>query len=186
MAESARNEQAKDLSSGMGGRLRQRRTELALTLTETARRAEVSTSYLAAVENGTSTPSLPVLSRIAHALELTIGGLLAGDTASAVELGSLGDELGTHLLSSSTLQLRVAVQRSPASQSGSCPLPVEGTSVFAYVRAGAVDVCVDGDSWRLDEGDSLHANDPTELTWVTAAVGCTVVWATAPTDAGLA
>ena len=72
MAKPARPEQATGVSSTMGARLRTRRTELDLTLTEAARRAEVSTSYLAAVEGGSSTPSLPVLSRIAHALDITI------------------------------------------------------------------------------------------------------------------
>lgn len=183
MAKPSRTEQGRGLSSDMGSRLRTRRSDLGLTLTEAARRADVSTSYLAAVENGASTPSLPVLSRITHALQMTIGGFLADDTASAVELGRLGDTPGTHLVSSETLQLRIAVQHAAGGESGPCPLDIAGVTVFAYVRAGEVQISVDGESWRLDEGDSIHANDSTEVVWLAADGGCTLIWATAPTDA---
>lgn len=185
MAKPTRTEQGRGLSSDMGSRLRKRRGELGLTLTEAARRADVSTSYLAAVENGTSTPSLPVLSRITHALDMTIGGFLADDTASAVELGKLGDTLGTHLVSSAKLQLRIAVQHAAGAESGPCPLNVDGVTVFAYVRAGEVEISVDGESWRLDEGDSIHANEPREVGWQAADGGCTLIWATAPVDAAV-
>lgn len=185
MAKPSRTVQGRGPSSEMGSRLRKRRAELGLTLTEAARRADVSTSYLAAVENGTSTPSLPVLLRITHALEMTIGRFLADDTASAVELGKVGDAPGTHLVSSETLQLRIAVQHAAGAESGLCPLEVDGVTVFAYVLAGEVEISVDGESWRLDEGDSIHANEPGEVAWQAGEGGCTLIWAAAPVDAAV-
>jgi len=183
MPMNTRSEHAKGLATAMGGRLRARRTELELTLSEAARRAEVSPSYLTAVENGTSTPSLPVLSRIAHALEMTIGEFLADDTASEVELGQLSDTPGTQTVSSDALQLGVAFQNSSANEKGECPLEIDGTSVFAYVHSGQIDITVDDETWRLEEGDSLHASEAAEVTWLTTDRPCTVVWSTAPLNA---
>ncbi|HET6154523.1 MAG TPA: XRE family transcriptional regulator [Marmoricola sp.] len=177
-----RSEHAKGLATAMGARLRERRNELGLSLSEAARRAEVSASYLTAVENGTSTPSLPVLSRVAHALEITIGEFLADDTGTAVELGSLGNRPGTQVVSSDALQLQIAFQTSTGTESGSCPFEIEGTTVFAYVRSGQLDVSVDGETWRLEEGDSLHASEPHEVTWSAPGQPSTVVWAVAPTS----
>ena len=51
----------------MGSRLRARRRELGRTLAEVAGPADVSVSYLSAVEKGTNQPSLQVLVRIVHA-----------------------------------------------------------------------------------------------------------------------
>ncbi|MBO9523196.1 MAG: helix-turn-helix domain-containing protein [Nocardioidaceae bacterium] len=178
----ARSDEAKDLAAGMGARLRERRVELGLTLSGAARLASVSPSYLTAVENGTSTASLPVLSRIAHALDLTIGEFLAGETASSIELGHLGDEPGTVVASSPALQLQVAFQTSQPGESGVCPFDVSGSSVVLHVRAGDLDVLVDGEEWHLEEGDSLHAQAPALVEWRTQERRTTVVWAVAPAD----
>jgi transcriptional regulator with XRE-family HTH domain len=178
---SPRADTTKSLAPVMGARLRERRTELGLSLSEVARRASVSASYLTAVENGSSTASLPVLSRIAHALDLTIGEFLAGQTASTVELGHLDDTPGIVTVSSKSLALQVAFQNAEPGESGSAPFEPNGASVIIYVRAGTVDVIVDDEEWHLGDGDSLHAQEPQSVTWRTHS-RATLVWAVAPPE----
>jgi transcriptional regulator with XRE-family HTH domain len=179
---SPRSDDARNLATAMGARLRERRAELGLSLSEAARRASVSASYLTAVENGSSTASLAVLSRITHALELTIGEFLAGETASTVKLAHLSDEPGTVTASSSTLQLQVAFQTSEPGEAGRCPFDVTAGSVVVHVRSGDIDVTVDGERWHLEEGDSLHAQQPAQVDWQSPSRRTTVVWAVAPAD----
>ena len=169
----------------MGARLRERRLELKLSLSEAARRASVSPSYLTAVETGSSAASLAVLSRIAHAFDLTIGEFLAGDTTSTVRIGHLGDEPGMVTASSSALRLQIAFQNSSPDEEGICPFDVTAASVVVHVRAGDLDVIVDGEEWHLEEGDSLHAQEPSKVEWRTLDQAATAVWAVAPSDVAL-
>lgn len=166
----------------MGTRLKERRVDLGLTLSEAARRAGVSTSYLSAVESGASTASLPVLSRVAHALDVTIGELLAAETASTVQRSHLDASPGITSASSHALRLRVAFHSAEVGETGACPLDVSQNSVVAYVHSGRLDVTVDGELWHLDQGDSLHAQSPAEVTWATPVSATTVVWAAAPEE----
>lgn len=178
----ARTDNAKSLAKAMGARLRERRTELGLSLSEAGRRSSVSASYLTAVESGTSTASLQVLSRLAHALDLTLGDFLATESTSTVQLGHLGVEPGTHVMSSPTLQLKVAFQNSAPDERGECPFPLDRSSVVVVVRAGTLTVAVDGEEWTLDEGDSLHAQEPDAITWRSGTNPTTAVWAVAPPE----
>ena len=70
---------ARSLAARVGARLRKRRSELGRTLAEVAGEADVSVSYLSAVEHGGSVPSLPVLARITHALDVPIADVLRGE-----------------------------------------------------------------------------------------------------------
>jgi transcriptional regulator with XRE-family HTH domain len=175
-----RTKKAIGLATAMGTRLRQRRNELGLTLSEVARRADISPSYLTAVETGSSTASLPVLARISHALETTIGDFLAGETSSAVKISHLGPEPGLSIASSPALQLQVAFQNVGPGESGSCPFDVEGASVVACVRLGQIGLTVDGEPFLLNEGDSLHAQSAHEVSWSAGDSAATIVWAVAP------
>lgn len=164
----------------MGAVLRMRRKELGLSLSEAARRAEVSPSYLSAVEGGGSVASLPVLARIAHALDATIGEILAAETSSTVEVSRVGSEPGMTELSSPALRMRIAYQHSATPETGPCPFDAEGASLVVYVWHGLLEVTVDGESWRLHEGDALHATEPGRLSWSTDGTPTTAVWAVVP------
>lgn len=56
----------------LGARLRTLRHERAETLTETARRAGVSSQYLSEIERGTKEPSSEVIAAVADALDVTL------------------------------------------------------------------------------------------------------------------
>lgn len=63
----------------LGQRLRARRTELALTLSEVAYRAGLSVPYVANLEKGRGNPTLDVIVGLAEALRVSPGDLLGGD-----------------------------------------------------------------------------------------------------------
>ncbi|GAA4081856.1 helix-turn-helix domain-containing protein [Nocardioides kongjuensis] len=180
----SRTDNAKTLAKAMGVRLRRRRKELGLSLSEVGRRSDVSPSYLTAVEAGTSTASLQVLARIAHALELTLGDFIAEQTVASVKAGRLDPKPGTHLVSSDTLQLKVAFANAEPDETGTCPLDVAGSSVVIVVRSGHLTVDVDDQTWQLEEGDSLHAQQPRQIRWRSGSSPSAFIWASAPPSIG--
>ena len=78
-----------DLARRVGLRLRQRRTDRGHTLSETAKQASVSVSYLSAIENGNNLPSLPILARLVGALGLSLNELLHDVGESDITGGSI-------------------------------------------------------------------------------------------------
>ena len=68
-----RNHEASEvLAQEVGGRLRDRRTKLSLTLGKVAVEAGTSPAHLSDIENGRSHASLPVLLRIGRVLDLPL------------------------------------------------------------------------------------------------------------------
>lgn len=65
--------------SGLGTRIRARRTALGLTLAQVGQRAGLSETYVSNVERGQRTPTLAVLYAIAEALGQTLTQLLGED-----------------------------------------------------------------------------------------------------------
>jgi transcriptional regulator with XRE-family HTH domain len=76
----------------LGRRLRARRTLLARTIASVALDAGLSVPYVANLENGRGNPTLSALRRLAAALGLTLGELLA--TADTGDTGDTGDTDG--------------------------------------------------------------------------------------------
>lgn len=66
-------------STGLGTRIRARRTALGLTLAQVAERAGLSQQYVSNVELSRRNPTLPVLYAIASALDLPVTELLGDD-----------------------------------------------------------------------------------------------------------
>lgn len=73
-----------DLRAAFGVRLRKLRLARKLTLEQLAERAELHWTYVSGIERGRRDPGLRTLSRLAHALGLSLADLLGGlDTAAA-------------------------------------------------------------------------------------------------------
>jgi transcriptional regulator with XRE-family HTH domain len=153
------------LAQRVGRRLRDRRQKRGETLADVARAAAVSVSYLSAVEKGTNQPSLPVLARIVHALDLRIADVLQAEGQIHLRREVVGDEPGTAELSHPGLQLEVRSLVCEPGEAGSCPVPLGGRDVFVYVLRGALVVAVDGGEFGLGAGDSLDARSPRVVSW---------------------
>ena len=68
----------------IGDKINQRRVEKRLSLAELARRANISKSYLHAIESGeTQSPSAEILFRLANELDATIADLLGEEDPSS-------------------------------------------------------------------------------------------------------
>ena len=70
------------LGARVGTRIRQRRLELDRKLAEVAASADLSVGYLSSIEKGGKVPSLPVLARLAHALEMSLAEILRTSASS--------------------------------------------------------------------------------------------------------
>ncbi len=156
------------LGRRLGVRLRDRRLALGRTLADVAGEAELSVSYLSAVEKGANMPSLPVLARLVHALRLTLHELLRDEDRLHVRAGDLtrnGDGAGALELHHPDLRLRVASLVAQPGERGGAPVPVPGASVFVFVESGALVVEVDGAPHALGAGDALDAVDVGTMHW---------------------
>ena len=71
----------------LGPRLRERRTALGKTLADIAAESDVSPGYISAIEKGTSIPSLPVLARITHALQVSLAEMLRSSNSALLARG---------------------------------------------------------------------------------------------------
>jgi transcriptional regulator with XRE-family HTH domain len=166
------------LAERVGRRLRERRKELGQTLADVARESAVSVSYLSAVEKGTNQPSLPVLVRIVHALELTIADVVRAEGQNRLRREALDAEPGTRSLSHTGLQLEVESLVSAAGESGPCPVSVGGRDVFVYVLTGGLSVTADEGEYQLGPGDAFEARAPRALSWVAAGTEpVSAIWA---------
>ncbi len=74
-----------DLSARVGREVRARREARGLSLSAAAARAGLSKTILATIESGAGNPSLETLGRLAGALDVTIGTLLAEDAPLRVK-----------------------------------------------------------------------------------------------------
>jgi transcriptional regulator with XRE-family HTH domain len=154
------------LAQRLGPRLRERRLALGRTLADVAGEANLSVSYLSAVEKGANMPSLPVLARLVHALRLTLHELLRGADRLQVRAGDIAPERPGPLdLDHPDLRLRVASLLSQPGERGGAPLPVPGCMVFVFVERGALAVEVDGMPYALGAGDALDAVEVGDIRW---------------------
>lgn len=178
---------APQIAERIGERIRAQRKKLGWTLVQTAAAAEVSVSYLSSIETGNNVPSLPVLTRIAAVLELSLHELLRDiGNGNAIRTSHIdGNVVGARLLSHEELQLRIATLICDPGDSGPSPLAPNGQEVFVYVRAGALEVVVDGEPYILRAGDSLDADDPVAVEWRSVLDERTIsIWALGPLKTG--
>jgi transcriptional regulator with XRE-family HTH domain len=149
----------------LGSRLRERRLALGRTLADVAKEAELSTSYLSAVEKGANMPSLPVLARLVHALRLTLHELLRHEDRMHARAGEIDEGPGARELDHPDLRLCVASLVCEPGDQGTAPVPVPGATVFVFVERGALLVEVDGAPHALGQGDALDAVDVGDIRW---------------------
>jgi transcriptional regulator with XRE-family HTH domain len=166
------------LGARVGTRIRQRRLELDRTLAEVAASADLSVGYLSSIEKGGKVPSLPVLARLAHALELSLSEILRTSASSRLSRGSLSSRLGQERLNAEGSQLRIVRLSGKPGSRGKAPLAFGRGDVFVYVHQGELEIDVDGSVFEVGPGDALHGDRPRSMTWrVTGEETATSIWA---------
>lgn len=171
-------------SAGIGAlvaeRVRERRLELGRKLAEVATATGVSTGYLYAIENGSSIPSLPVLARLSHALELSLAEMLRTSASERLARGHLTDALGTKRLAADGSHMQIVQLSSKPGSSGRAPVALGSTDAFVFVYQGRLEIDVDGHSFDLAPGDALHCDRPRAIGWrVTGSERAITLWTAA-------
>lgn len=153
------------LGSLLGTRLRERRRELGRTLAQVAHVADLSTGYLSSIEKGASVPSLPVLARLAHALDVSLAEMLRTSASPRLARGRLGNTVGTKRLDAKGSRMQIARTGAKPGESGSAPVKLGKTDVFLFLHTGRLEVAVDGETFALEPGDALHCDLPRAILW---------------------
>ena len=154
------------LAAAIGARIKQERTALRWTLDRLAEAAGVSRRMLVNVEQGAANPSVGTLLRISDALGLGLPALVEPPTRSAVQVtragaGSTlwrGKNGGTGVLVAGTQPPNVVELWDWTLAAGdvhTSEAHAAGTKELLQVRAGTVELTIDGDLHTLDEGDAI-------------------------------
>jgi transcriptional regulator with XRE-family HTH domain len=154
-----------ELGTVLGTRLKERRQELARTLAEVAAAADVSAGYLSSIETGSSVPSLPVLARLAHGLELSLAEMLRTSASTRLARGRLGGGVGGKRLAAEGSRLQIVQLGSKPGTRGRSPVVLGKTDVFVFLHRGRLAVDVDGTRFELEAGDALHCDLPRSVAW---------------------
>lgn len=178
----------------LGARLRRRRKVRGLSLKEVARRAELSIGLISQVERGLTMPSVRSLGAICGALEMPVGWLF--DTADAdetddlvvrrhqrrvLDLGAKGmiKELMTPDSCTGIQMMRLVIR--PGGSTGETPYNHPSGAKCGTVLSGQLMLEVDGDTRRLDTGDSF-AFEATRMIrfWCEDSEAAEVLWIVTP------
>jgi transcriptional regulator with XRE-family HTH domain len=169
------------LGERVGARIRARRTELGKKLAEVAADAGLSVSYISSIEKGGKVPSLPVLARLAHALDISLTEILRSSASTRMAQGSLSHELGQERLNADGSPLDIVRLSTEPGAKGIAPVAFERSDVFVFVYRGHLTLEVDGATYELEPGDALHGARPRTITWAaTGGDSTTSLWAAAP------
>ena len=154
------------MSTRVAREIRAHREARGLSLSAAAARAGISKTILATIESGAGNPSLETLWRIARALDVTVGTLLAEDDPVQSRLIPRTDEnwltfesgVRGHLLYADGRDRRVEVlemRLDPDVPYASLP-HAPGTEELVLCLEGALTLGPGGHEQRLRKGDALH------------------------------
>jgi DNA-binding transcriptional MerR regulator/quercetin dioxygenase-like cupin family protein len=173
--------------STLGPRLRKLRQDAGMTLTQAAELAELSASFLSALERDQTGVSSESLHRLAHAYGSTVSAVLRSDTAELVQLTSEGKrpvttvEGGTvsPLINGQTMLDAEIVVIEAGANTG--PNVHEGEEVL-YVLDGELDVRLgNGQRFKVRTGESLFYPTTIEHEWSnTGASPVRFLWVATP------
>lgn len=154
------------MSSRVAREIRAHREARGLSLSATAVRAGISKTILATIESGLGNPSLETLCRIASALDVTVGTLLAEDDPLhsrlirrtdgdwiSFESGVPGRLLYVDGRDRRLEALEIRIDRG-ADYTSRAHAP--GTEELVICLDGTLIVGPEGDEQHLDRGDALH------------------------------
>jgi transcriptional regulator with XRE-family HTH domain len=157
----------------IGRRVRELRQVRGLTAGDLARKAELTPGFISQLERDLTSASLASLARISDALGVTIGYLVEGSRGVSVlrrdeqRLASPGYEGQEHRFLTgrerrfNVTRSRIAPEAGPGEGLYTFPADVE----LVYVLAGALELRVNDDVFRLECGDALTYSPRDPHTW---------------------
>ena len=162
-------DEGREITSGVGQRVRNERKRQALTLEALAERSKVSRAMISKVERSEKSPTLTVLVRISKGLNVTLSSLLGAEPDHAeISITRAGErtlfrdpesgfERELLSLDDSGSGLEILLHRIPARQStGVLPVYAVPTDKYIVVQEGQLVVHLDDQDYRLSKGDTMH------------------------------
>ena len=158
----------------VGPRLRARRRELGLTISEVAERAGLTAGFISQLERDLTSASLSSLYRICAVLGIRVGNLVddvpAGRLIRREEQARRSLAMGDaeHLLLSSRDERRFHVTEShipPGGSAGAELYTLPADVELVYVLRGSLELRVGGETHLLEEGDTLSYSPRDPHTW---------------------
>lgn len=150
--------ESQHLASRIGESIRKRRKNARLTLTQVARRADISVSHLSNIENGLSIASLPLLAKVASALSISLAELTRDQDRLVVQSSRLPEpQEGWRELSHPSLETRIMAGSFDKGDTLSFPLPLSGRDCFLTILRGSAIITVDGTQYSLNKADAIDA-----------------------------
>jgi len=186
-------EVASDLGRSLGPLMRQARKRQHLTLQQVAERAELSVSYLSQIERNLLTPSVGTLKRIAAALGIATGQLIAPDAGAARPMVSVlrknerkrvafpQSSISYELLMPDFRRRASALwlNAEPGGESG--PAQSHEGEDIVIVLQGQLSVDVAGTWHELKAGDSICFNSELPHRWCNrGARAAQAIWISSP------
>jgi len=153
-----------DAATDLGGKLRQRRMQLGLTLEAVAKQARVTTGFVSQVERNITSPSLASLTALAEALDSHITEFF--DTPPRPEQTSRAQMRQIYASPGGGFEFERLSTTFPGSKLNGLLMHhppgfvidemVHDGEEFYYVMSGALTLIVDGVRTVLSAGDSTH------------------------------
>ena len=184
-----------DLLEGIGDTVRALRKKQKLTLAELADATGLSSAIISQLERGLANPSFSTLAQLAHGLDIPVGKLLPSyhETKSPVVrkderrdlrrstpegMGHAVYELLVPDLNGALEGLWVVTD--PGHDTSSTPF-THGGEELGLIISGRLDVCIGGDLYSLEAGDSIRL-DSTKPHWFrnSSEEQCVAVWVSTP------
>lgn len=158
----------------LGGRIRRRRKQLAMTLQALCDKADLSPGYLSQVERGLATPSLGTLAQIADGLGVGVDHFVG--EARPSDLLSRASARARFSIDGSGMTYESLASPFPGAELSSYVLHVppgfasetvahEGEEIV-YVLDGEITQTLGGESFVMRTGDTLHYCGSTPHSWV--------------------
>lgn len=169
----------------LGGRIRRRRKQLAMTLQALCDKADLSPGYLSQVERGLATPSLGTLAQIADGLDVGVDHFVG--EARPSDLLSRADTRARFSIEGSGMVYESLASPFPGAELSSYILHVppgfasetvahEGEEIV-YVLDGEITQTLGGERFVLRAGDTLHYCGTTPHSWLNeSAAPARILW----------
>jgi transcriptional regulator with XRE-family HTH domain len=157
---------ATDIDQRIGARIRELRADKNLTLEALAERADVSRAMLSRIERGESSPTAQLMNKVCGGLGITLSALFAEDTAPPSPLTRrdaqpvwrdpatryLRREVSPAGSSLDIVEVEFPPRRSVAFENMRMP----NVEQQVWVLEGVLEMEIDGENFRLNEGDCLR------------------------------
>ncbi|GAA4013810.1 cupin domain-containing protein [Deinococcus rubellus] len=179
----------------LGTKIRSRRRRLSLTLHNVAEAADLSKPFLSQVERGHASPSLTSLSKIAHALGVSLQYFITVPTekntvkraknlryftldGSKNQYASLTGDVPDRQLEALITRLPPATTLDKATQE----VTTHAGEEVIYVLEGCLRITLDDQTFELETGDSAHYQASAHHTWENfGSVDTVLIWVGTPT-----